>query len=657
MTHDEYLQQVRLLSQFAQSYYADGIELVPNHTYDLLYRQIEEFEVANPDKISPISPTRKAGAESPSNDVRHSKPLLSLKNALSMEELYEQVEKWLDELGLDEIDLIAEPKYDGCAANLTYAAGQLTSGATRGDGEVGEDFTRNIYHTDVQKRINIDGIVEIRGEMMINKADLDNINGSLKVGEKAYQNTRNAIAGLLRRKPLAPELGKFVKFYPYEIVGDRFDAMDRVEKINALSTAFLPSGIDVTYSRQDSNTIFSFIEKFRKIIPTLPYEVDGVVIKINNQKYCDQLGTRLKTPRWAVAYKYPPEEVETMLLGAVWQVGRTGEVAPVARVAPVLVGGTIVVGPTMHNQVIIQTNDWRIGDTVRVYRAGAVVPALGTVVLDKRPANATPIEIPTHCPCCDSELVRNGPSLFCLNRSGCSDQLVFEYDYIFSRKVLDISDISDKTIRQIVDLGKVHCAADFFDLTPNDLAGLIGYSLDGIRKLIHSFKEGSREKPLNRVIQALCIPDVGESTSKQLAAAFGSLQAFFEASDEQLLKVPEVGTTTVANIRKCFEDKVWLENARKLGEKLEIMRVEIASVIMKENVTDKIFVITGAFPETRDQMRSTLELFGAIVRDSVSKNTDYLVVGDEPSPGKLRDAQKRPSISVLNYEAYQSLLA
>lgn len=657
MTYEQYLQKVKLLAQLAQSFYVDGIELVPNHTYDLMYRRIEAYEAEHPEHIVPYSPTRKAGASTPINKVTHTKPMMSLKNALNMEELYAQVESWLEDLGVNELILVAEPKYDGCASNLKFIDGELVSAATRGDGEEGEDFTRNAFATKIQRTIPFKGEVDVRGEMMINTADLEKINGSLKVGEKAYQNTRNAIAGLLRQKALSREHGQYVRFYPYDIIGKDFDHLDRIDKIKAMIQAFGSTGVEVLHTIKPYQDIFKYVEKFRSVIPSLPYEVDGMVIKINDNGQCAQLGTRLKTPRWAIAYKYPPEEVETMLLNVIWQVGRTGEVAPVARVAPVMVGGTIVVGPTMHNQDVMRMNDWRIGDTVRVYRAGAVVPALGSVVLDKRPTNSKPIDIPTECPCCQSPLVKIGPSLFCQNRSGCSDQLVYEYDYVFSRKVLDIGDISDKTIRQIVSLGKVSCAADFFELTPTDLQGLQGFTLEGMRKLLGSFSKGTQAQPLNRVIQALCIPDVGESTSKQIAASVGTLNAFFDVSDEQLLKINEVGATTVANIRRCFDDPQWMANARKLGEKLDIMRVEIAQVIMKDMVTDKVFVVTGSFPETRDQMQESLELFGAIVRDSVSKKTDYLVVGQEPSTSKVAKARTIKGLIVLDYEGYQKLLA
>lgn len=654
MDHVAYLSKRKLVERLAKHYYNDGTSLVPDHVYDRMLRELEEFEAKHPEVDASNSPTKRVGSKVVQGTTsKHNRPMYSLKNALTLEELRDQVKIWLDDLGVPVVRLIAEPKYDGCAGRLSYVAGSLIEAATRGDGHEGEDITANALLAKIPYEIDNKHSGEVRGEFMINRDDLDEINRMMPNGDSHYSNTRNAIAGILRRKKLAKEMASFIRFYPYEEVGFLQTYASRDEKIRLLESIFPVQ--KVYHIETTSDNIYDVVERFRSVIPELPFEVDGLVIKLADGDQCAQLGERSNSPRWAIAYKYPPEEVESVILSVIWQVGRTGEVAPVSRIAPVVVGGVIVTGPTMHNLDVIEANDWRVGDTVKVYRAGAVIPALGSVLKDKRPTSSKPIEAPSNCPCCNSPLEREGPSLFCRNEH-CIDQLVYKYDYIFSRKVLDVANISDKTIRAILEKFTITSASDFFTLSAEELATLPGYTLHSGRQLYDAFAAAQREQPLAKVIQALCIPDVGESTSKQLALALRYIEVFFVITDEELLGVKDVGKTTVANIRNCLSDNVWLSKAKRFVSLFSTIKSpEVAEVVMKEGLTDMNIVITGSFPETREEMQRKLQIFGAKVRSSVTKKTNYVIAGSEPSVGKMSDAEKN-KVRILDYEGFLSLI-
>lgn len=654
MDHVAYLSKRKLVERLAKHYYSDGTSLVPDHVYDRMLRELEDFEAKHPEVDASDSPTKRVGSKVVQGTTsKHSKPMYSLKNALTLEELRDQVKTWLDELGVPVVRLIAEPKYDGCAGRLSYVAGSLVEAATRGDGLEGEDITANALLAKIPYEINNKHSGEVRGEFMINRDDLDEINRMMPTGESHYANTRNAIAGILRRKKLAKEMASFIRFYPYEEVGFLQTYASREEKIRLLESIFPVQ--KVYHIEATSDNIYDVVERFRSVIPELPFEVDGLVIKLADGDQCAQLGERSNSPRWAIAYKYPPEEVESVILGVIWQVGRTGEVAPVSRIAPVVVGGVVVTGPTMHNLDVIEANDWRVGDTVKVYRAGAVIPALGSVLKDKRPTSSKPIEAPSNCPCCNAPLEREGPSLFCRNEH-CIDQLVYKYDYIFSRKVLNVSNISDKTIRAILEKYTIGSVVDFFKLTTEEFAALPGYSIHSGKQLADAFARAAQEQPLAKVIQALCITDVGESTSRQLALRFRNIDVFFMATDEELLAVQDVGKLTAQVIRDHIADAAWLANAKRFVALFgKITAPEVAEVIVKEGLTDKNIVITGSFPETREEMLRKLTLFGAKVRGSINNRTDYVVVGHEPSVGKVAEATDK-GITMLDYEGYLDLL-
>lgn len=667
MNSIEYGKLAISMYRFAAAYYNEGISLIPDYVYDNQYRALQEYEAKHPTEIHPLSPTQGVGTSKPSIStytLTHPRPMLSLKNALTLEELRDTVNSWTKELGLREEDvfqLTSEPKYDGCAGRLAYNGGFIYEASTRGDGYEGEDITLNAVKAKIPYEIALKGNVDVRGEFVIDKEDLVIINSSLPAGASAYSNTRNAVAGILRKKKLDENLAKYIRFYPYEIFCynengvDTLADLSRQEKLRLMQTTFPASRVYALEA--NSETIYRRIEEFRSMVESLDFEVDGIVVKIENSEYCKQLGDRSNSPRWAIAYKFPPEEVESMILNIAWQVGRTGEVAPVAKIAPVVVGGVVVTSPTMHNLDIIAANDWRIGDSVRVYRAGAVVPALGSVILDKRPPSAKPIEAITHCPCCSSELIRVGPSLFCIAGKNCIDQAVFEYDYIFSRKVLDVGDIADKTIRSILEKFKIEKASDFFKLTEEDLASLPGYTLHSGKLLANAFAKVAKRVNLARFIQALCIPDVGSSTSKQLALHFRDFDRFMQASKKELVEVKDVGDITADSILTYFQNEQLRSNALSLKAAFRyiVAPEEPASVIMKEGVTDKVIVITGNFPETRDEMKRKLEVFGAKLRGSVSKSTDYVIAGKEPSVGKLQAAEKN-KVKVLDFNGFLNLL-
>ena len=661
INHQIYKGLCLFLHRLCKFYYEEGLSLIPDEEYDKKLKLLEEFEQAHPDLVHAKSPTRKVGSLKEKVDtIMHMVPMQSLKNALNYEELETHVNSIHTQFG--SVIYVLEPKYDGLACSLTFMSDRTHNGAylvqaaTRGDGVEGEDITRNIMLSDIVKTLPVEE-AEVRGELMLTKQGFEEINKSLGPKEKPFANPRNAIAGLLRRKQLDARLAKFIHFFPYEIVGAAYDDMDRSDKLKTMQKWF---GSQTRFAATSDNfqEIVKSIETIAQTVAGFDFEVDGIVLKIDDAKVCRELGSRSNSPRWAIAYKFPPTMVKTVILDFVWQVGRTGENAPVAKVAPVQVGGVVVDSALAHNVDLIQTRDWRVGDTVDIYRSGEVIPKLGAVDLDKRPADSKPVEMPLRCACCGDALEKIGPALFCLNKAGCADQLLFEYDYIFSRDVLDVEDFSEKTIEQIVKKGLVKCAADFFDLTAEDFLSLEGFGELSATKLVSAFTR-ARKQPLEKVIQAFCIPDVGASTSRSIARAVsssgGGIEGFLHITKKDLLKIKDVGPTTAGNIRWCLEDPLWVENAKKLISKLQIQMTVVASIIYRENITDKRFVVTGTFPESREHMVKTLELFGAVVSDSVSSKTDYLIAGSNPSAKKISQAVKHKKVAMLDFNQYQAL--
>ncbi len=660
INHQVYKGLCLFLNRLCKSYYEEGLSLIPDEEYDRKLRLLEEFEAAHPELIHNKSPTKKVGSLKEKVDtITHMVPMQSLKNALDYDELREQIESIKKQCG--PVKYVLEPKYDGLACGLTFMSDYKHSGAylvqaaTRGDGIEGEDITRNIMLTDIVKLLPVDE-ADVRGELMLTKAGFKEINDSLGPKEKPFANARNAIAGLMRRKQLDAKLAKYIQFFPYEIVGSLYDDMNREDKIHTLLKWF--GGSNRCFATTDNfDDIVRDIENIAKVVATFDFEIDGIVLKINDAKVCQELGSRSNSPRWAIAYKFPPTKSTTVILDFVWQVGRTGENAPVAKVAPTHIGGVVVDSALAHNVDLIKVRDWRIGDTVEIYRSGEVIPKLGSVDLDKRPADSKPLEVPIRCACCGDALEKVGPALFCLNKAGCTDQLLFEYDYIFSRDVLDVEDFSEKTIEQIVKNDMVSCAADFFDLTVEDFLKLDGFAEVSAKNVYNSFQK-ARKQPLEKVIQALCIPEVGASTSRSIALAVSAsgagIDGFFQMSSKDLLKIKDVGPTTTGNIRWCFDDPLWVENAKKLISKLQIQMTVVASIVFRENITDKRFVVSGIFPEQREHMVKTLELFGGVVNDSVSSKTDYLIAGSNPSAKKVRQAVNH-GVAILDFNQYQAL--
>lgn len=650
------------LNKLCKAYYEEGLSLIPDEEYDRKFKLIVEFENANPELIHKKSPTQRVGGLKENMEtVTHLIPMQSLKNALTMDELKSFVDSIREEFG--PVTYIIEPKYDGLASDLTYMpdnasdlASYLVQAATRGDGIEGEDITRNVMLTDIPKVV-MGGDVNVRGELMLTKSGFKEINNSLGPKDKPFANPRNAIAGLLRRKQLDARLAKFIHFFPYELVGEPYDDLKRSAKLKQMAKWY--GDIRFFTSSDNFEEITKTIKDIHDMVETFAFEVDGLVFKIEDAGICKELGNRSTTPRWAIAYKFPPVKSQTIILDFVWQVGRTGENAPVAKVAPTQIGGVVVDSALAHNLELIKVHDWRIGDTVEIFRSGEVIPKLGEVDKSRRLPDSQPLEIPTTCSCCGSPLEKVGPTLYCLNKAGCDDQLLFEYDYIFSRNVLDVESFSEKTIEQIVKKKMVKCAADFFDLTVEDFLKLDGYAEPSAKKLYESFQK-ARIQSLEKVIQALCIPDVGASTSRNIArhlgAKGGGIVDFFKLEKKELLTIDDVGPGTVAKILWCFSDPLWMEHAMKLASKLQIQVIVVASIVYRANITDKRFVITGVFPESRDHMKKTLELFGAAVGESVSGKTDYLIVGGNPSSKKVNAANKH-SVPMLDYNQYQALFS
>ncbi|WP_417547994.1 NAD-dependent DNA ligase LigA [Marinobacter segnicrescens] len=647
-------------------YYVLDEPAIPDAEYDRLMRELQTLESAHPELVTPDSPTQRVGAGGDNTfaEVVHRLPMLSLDNAFSDDELRDFDRRVRDRLGRDEsVEYVCEPKLDGLAVSLHYEKGVLTQAATRGDGYSGEDITANIRTIEsVPLRLrgkDLPEVVEIRGEVYMPSAGFEALNRRLAdQGEKTFVNPRNAAAGSLRQKNPRITARRPLEMCAYSVAvpdegilpDSHYEALQMVHewgfRINPeMSLATGPEECLKAY--QD------LLEKR----DSLPYEIDGIVFKVNQIDLQQQLGFVSRAPRWAIAHKFPAQEELTVLEAVEWQVGRTGAVTPVARLKPVFVGGVTVSNATLHNMDEIRRLDVRIGDTVFVRRAGDVIPQVVKVVRDKRPEQAPEVKLPAHCPVCGSDVIQiEGEAVArCSGGLYCPAQRKEAIRHYASRKAMDIEGLGEKWIDMLVEREMVGTVADLYQLRKADLVRLDRMgdkSADNLLKAI----DDSREPELWRFLYALGIREVGEATAKALAMHFGTLERITEASEEELQEVPDVGPIVAGHIYSFFRQSHNQETIDALRE--QGVRWQSVDVPEPEQMPLKgeTWVLTGTLSDmTRDEARDKLERLGAKVAGSVSKKTSCVVAG-EAAGSKLAKAESL-GIRVMNEEEFVAFLA
>ena len=682
----EYRKLVDTLNSYSKAYYVDDNPVVPDSEYDRLYRQLELIEQSNPAIIADDSPTKRVGGATLSEfeQVTHRVPLMSMGDIFNNAELIDFDARMSSASGQSVVEYCAEPKLDGLAVSLIYKKGKLVQAATRGDGKVGENVTSNVMTIKaIPLKLTGDKVpdyIDVRGEVIMTRSGFNQWNERARAtGGKVFANPRNAAAGSLRqldpkvtaKRPLA-----FFAYYVGECEG--YDLpRDQYHRLLALKELGFPVNPNIKCVK-GLNGLKTFYEDILSRRETLNYEIDGVVLKINSLDTQNEMGFTAKNPRWAIAYKFPPEEMMTKLLDVEFQVGRTGAITPVAKLTPVYVGGATVSSATLHNADEIERLGLKIGDMVIVRRAGDVIPQVSGVVKEKRDGTEKDIVFPKYCPECGSlvEKVEGEAVARCTGGLVCSAQLRQSIIHFVSRDAMDIEGFGDRIIEQLVATKKISSVADLYTLSENDLATTIldnGSEDRKVRFLGHVVAkkliaaiDKSRVTPLNRFIYALGIREVGSSTARTLASNFKTIDDLIKASYSKLLNLPDVGPVVARHIADFFAEKHNLEIIDRLVKRddgflfsagIELTALPQQSELNADNqpFLGKTFVITGTLDSMdRNEAKAKLLSLGAKVSGSVSKKTFAVVCGSDPG-SKLTKATEL-NVRVIYEEEFLQLL-
>ena len=681
------------LHHHAHQYYVLDAPTIPDAEYDRLFKELQALEVAHPELITPDSPTQRVGGKPLDAfvSVRHAMPMLSIRTETDTEasgaEAFDvRIRK---ELSLTEsdplVDYVAELKFDGLAMSLRYELGVLVQAATRGDGEMGEDVTQNIRTIgQIPLRLNnpqagdslfdepgvrVPEVLEVRGEVYMARADFEALNERQRAriaqgikGEKTFVNPRNAAAGAVRQLDPAIAAERPLSFFAYGLgeVTPESQGGPHFDTHYALLMALRQWGFPVaeqTSTVHGAAGLVAFHQRMGQARDALPFDIDGVVYKVNRLDWQRQLGFVTREPRWAVAHKYPAQEQLTTVQAIEVQVGRTGKLTPVAKLAPVFVGGVTVTNATLHNETEARRKDVRVGDTVVVRRAGDVIPEVVSVIAEKRLHEAQIFTMPSTCPVCGSAAVREeeeadhrcSGGLFC---SAQRKQAILHYAH---RRAVEIEDLGDKLVEQLVDAGVVHTLPDLYRLGFTALASLERMAEKSANNVLASI-EKSKQTTLPRFLFGLGIRHVGEATAKELVRHFGKLDAIMDATLEQLLQVADVGPVVAQSIRTFFDqahNREVVEQLRACGVHWEEGEATAGASLP---LTGQTFVLTGTLPTlSRDQAKDMLEALGAKVAGSVSKKTHCVVAGSEA--GSKLDKAQELGIRVLDEAGLLALVA
>ena len=667
------------LQHHAHLYYTLDAPELPDAEYDRLFQELQALEEAFPELRTPDSPTQRIlGQILPGfATVRHAVPMLSIRTETDTEAsgavaFDVRVRK---ELGLSPADPAvqyeAELKFDGLAVSLRYEQGVLVQGATRGDGETGEDVTQNI-RTLRQIPLRLQGdavpaVLEVRGEVFMRRDDFEALNERQREkiaagarNEKTFVNPRNAAAGALRQLDPAIAASRPLSFYAYGY-GEVQGWKTMPETHSGILDALMQFGLPVSSHRTvaaGAPELVEFHKQIAALRDSLPFDIDGVVYKVNDLALQKRLGFVSREPRWAVAHKYPAQEQLTTVQAIDVQVGRTGKLTPVAKLAPVFVGGVTVTNATLHNEEEARRKDVRVGDTVVVRRAGDVIPEVVSVVLDRRPEGTVPFSMPDACPVCGSAVGREEGEVDTRCTAGlfCSAQRKQAVLHFAQRRAMDIENLGEKLVDQLVEGGLIHSLPDLYELKLETLARLDRMAEKSAQNLLDGL-EKSRHTTLARFIYGLGIRHVGETTAKDLARHFGRLDALLAADEQALLQVPDVGPVVASSIRHFLEEP----HNREVIERLRAHGVTwpesdgAVDSMAPQPLAGKTFVLTGTLPNMgRDEAKELLEAAGAKVAGSVSKKTDYVVAGAEAG-SKLEKAQAL-GVAVLDEAGMLELL-
>ena len=636
----------QLLNEYGHAYYVLDKPLVPDSTYDQLMQELIALEKAHPSFISPDSPTQRVGGAvlEGFQKVTHRYPMLSLSNAFDEADLRDFDRKIRQAIG-DNFSYICELKIDGLAISLRYEDGRFVQGATRGDGSVGEDITSNLKTIRaVPLRLKEPVTIEVRGEAYMPKKSFDSLNAArAENGEELFANPRNAAAGSLRQLDPKIAASRNLSMFIYGIGGDgeAYGIDSHGEMLDYLAHLGFPSNRE----RQACATIeevMAFINKWTEERPNLPYEIDGIVIKVNRYAHQDELGYTAKSPRWAIAYKFPAEEVTTKLLDIDLTVGRTGVITPTAILTPVQVAGTTVSRASLHNEDLIKEKDIRIGDTVIVRKAGDIIPQVVGVILAERPEGTKPYEYPKTCPVCGSEVVRieGDVALRCVNPT-CPAQIAEGIKHFVSRNAMNVDGLGEKVVEQLLREGYIANVADLYLLQVDQLIKLERMGEKSAQNLVEAL-EKSKDNSLERLLFGLGIRHVGEKAAKILATEYETMDALMKANEADLTNIHEIGDKMAESIVAYFaneEIQTLIARLKDVGVNMVYKGKKVVVEAGANPFAGKTIVLTGKLAQlTRNEAKAKIEELGGTVAGSVSKKTDLVIAGEDAG-SKLEKAQ------------------
>ncbi len=643
-------------------YYVKDRPAISDGEYDRLFRELSDLEQKYPELITPDSPTQRVGAP-PLDElgkVPHERPMLSLDSLVDPDQTLAFDQRMKRELQTDQVEYTVEPKFDGLSVELVYDRGAFVRGSTRGDGNVGEDVTINLrtirsLPLQLQGRSHPDHLV-VRGEVYMRLADFHALNRRMtERGEDAFANPRNAAAGSLRQLDSHMTASRPLVVTCYEVM--------------ALSGSPLPShwaelealaewGLPVPILRRRCNTIdevLAFHRETEQQRDHLPYEIDGVVVKVNRVDLQTRLGMKSRSPRWAIAFKFPPRKEITEVQDIAISVGRTGTLTPLALLKPVEVGGVTISRATLHNADEVARKDIRIGDTVRVERAGDVIPAIAERIPVPDEVRPEPFHMPQHCPICGSAVAREGAYYYCTGQAACPAQLKGAIEHFASKTALNIEGLGKKTVAQLVDQGLVKDLSDLYRLDQGHVLQLDGFAERSSALLLEAIAR-SKEVPLDRFLMGLGIRQVGQHIAKVLAREFGSLDAIMAADRDRFQTIREIGPEISASVASYFQEnsnRQVIDQLRRLG--LSIVDAPTSHTQVAHPLSGKSFVFTGGLTRhTRDEATALVEQRGGTVSSGVSRKTTYVVAGTDA--GSKLDLARKLGVQVLSEEEFESLM-
>ena len=648
MTIQQKIQSLREeLNQHNYNYYVLDNTTISDYDFDIKLKELEKLETENPQFFNSNSPTQRVGGEITKNfeTVIHKNRMYSLDNSYSKDDLLDWEKRIQKMLGSDDIEYTCELKYDGASINLTFENGQFVKAVTRGDGFQGDDVTTNIKTIrSIPLSLKADFVrdFEMRGEIILPLDGFNKMNEErVANGEEEYKNPRNTASGSLKLQDSAEVAKRPLDCLLYQVVTSERKYKTHFESLeNARKVGFkVPKTIALVKS---INEVFDFVNDWDVKRHDLPYETDGIVIKVNNLQQQEELGYTAKAPRWAIAYKFKAEQVSTVLNEITYQVGRTGAITPVANLKPVQLAGTTVKRASLHNADQIEKLDIRINDTVFVEKGGEIIPKIIAVDFAKRLENSEPTIYITHCPECNSELVRTKGDAkhYCPNEFGCAPQITGRIQHFISRKAMDIDGLGGETVDLLRKEGLIENYADLYDLTTAQVIPLERMAEKSAQNMIAGI-EKSKEIPFEKVLFALGIRFVGETVAKKLAKHFKSIDNLMAANFETLISVDEIGeriAQSIIDFSNNLGNIQLIDRLKKHGVQLEVSAESLEG--QTDKLTGKVFVVSGVFHQmSRNELKKAIEDNGGKVSSSISKKTSFIVAGDNMGPSKLAKAE------------------